>query len=155
MINPSSSTPEPREGESTVDKKDRAVASNHTTTLYLIPCRVVAENKTRFMPPFWCVKQGTRDEANMVCDELDVDAILTLMSSDEQKSQVRASVNNTAKFPIPVMTNCKALLQGTELVFAKDPVTEQPKKPQTNVKTWLAGASREYKSDQVKKRQGQ
>ena len=91
----------------------------------------------------------------MVWDELDVDAILTLLSSDEQRSSVRPTLENTATFPIPVMTNCKALLQGTELVFAKDPVTEQPQKSQTKSKTWLAGASREFKCDLVKKKQEQ
>ena len=141
MINPSSSKPVPGDGESPLAFK---------TTLYLIPCRVDADGKDRFMPPSWCVKQGTREEANMASDEVDVDAMLTLLYSDELKSQVRPSINNTVQFPIPVMTNFRALPKGTELVFAKAAVAEKPQNKKDRPKTWLPGATIEFKADRKK-----
>lgn len=150
MINPSSSTPEPREGESSLAKKDSAAASKHTTTLYLIPCRVDTETKDRFMPPFWCVKHGASQDANMERDEVEVDAILRLLTGNEQKSSARPSTNPTSMFSIPVMTNFKALLKGTELVFAKTDEVEKPKKKQEKSTTWLAGATKEFKADMKK-----
>ena len=113
-------------------------------TLYLIPMAVQTDGKDRFMPAYWCVKHGPSDEANMARDEVDVDAILSLLSSDERKASARTLRNSHAKFTVPVMTNTKALEAGTELVF---PSQKTPEKSHHEQKGWLAQATREFKSE--------
>ena len=71
-------------------------AGQDPTTLYLIPMMVHTEGKDRFMPPCWCVKHDV--PANMARDEVDVDAILSLLSSDEKRSQARAVKQLVPKF---------------------------------------------------------
>jgi hypothetical protein len=113
-------------------------------TLYLIPMAVQTEGKDRFMPPFWCVKQASRDDANMAMDEVELDGIFSILSSDETRSNVRPAKNDTAKWSVPVMTNIKALPEGTELVFPKASAPEKESKPKQ--KTWLSTATMEFKA---------
>jgi hypothetical protein len=103
------------------------------------------------MPPYWCVKHGSRDDANMASDDLEVDAIFSILSSDERRSQVRPAKNDTAKFTVSVMTNIKALPEGTELVFPK---ATAPEKESTKQKTWLSNATMEFKRECAKEGQG-
>jgi hypothetical protein len=121
-------------------------------TLYLIPMAVQTEGKDRFMPPFWCVKQASRDDANMAMDEVELDGIFSILSSDETRSNVRPAKNDTAKWSVPVMTNIKALPEGTELVFPKASAPEKESTPKQ--KTWLSNATMEFKAACAKEGKG-
>ena len=98
---------------------ESAAAIEERMTLYLIPMLVQTGGKERLMPPYWCVKHGPSEDANMARDEVDVDALVQVISSDERRSSARPSNFNNARFTVPVMTITKALLAGTELVFLK------------------------------------
>ena len=67
------------------------------------------------MPPYWCVKH--EGPANMVRDEVDVNDILSILCSDEKKSQARAVRNSVPKFTVPIMTNIMELPAGTKLLY--------------------------------------
>ena len=120
--------------------------------LHLIPMANQTDSKERFMPPYWCVQHGSRDLANMESDEVDVDAILSLLSKDSKKSDARPTKNDTDKFTVPVMTNTRPLLRGTELVFPKAPKKEKTKTHSSP--TWLGEASKEMKKEERSVREG-
>ena len=120
--------------------------------LHLLPMAVQTDTKERFMPPYWCVQHGPREVANMESDEVEVDAILSLLSKDSKKSEQRTSRNDTDKFTVPVMTNPRPLLRGTELVFPKAP--EREKSKTTVSPTWLGEASKELKKEERNVREG-
>ena len=87
----------------------------------------------------------------MASELLGVDAILTLLSSDEQKSSARPTVHDAAQCTIPIMTNIKPLLNGTEIVFAKVAAPEKPKPKFVRQQTWLVGATKEFRQELSKK----
>ena len=118
--------------------------------LYLLPVAMQTDGPARFMPPYWCVHHGMPQAANMERDEVDVDVILSLLSNDEKKSQARPAKNTAPKFTVPVMTNTKALLNGTELVFPKATEKEKPNANESKTTTWLAKAQKDLKSEQKK-----
>ena len=138
------------EGQSVpkAETEGEKVTKEETVPLYLIPMAVQTDGKDRFMPAYWCVKQGASDEANMARDEVDVNAILSLLSGDEQRSSARTLRNRHATFSVPVMTNTKALEAGTELVF---PGQKTPEKSYHKKSRWLATATTEFQSEFMKR----
>ena len=78
-------------------------------------------------------------------DTVDVDAILSVHSENEEKIEVRRTKSDTEKFTVPIMTNKKALKQGTELILPKPVETENRRPPK--LMTWLAAATREMKQE--------
>ena len=54
---------------------------------------------------------------------------------------MRPTKNDTDKFTVPVMTNTRPLLEGTELVFPK--ALEKENKQTLGSPTWLGEASKE------------
>ena len=149
-----SSTPEGAQAQS-----KSVAAIQDPTTLYLIPMMVQTEGKERFMPPYWCVRHEVPGEAiNMASDSVDIDAILSMLSSDEPRSQARPVKNSLAKFTVPIMTNIKALPNGTELLFPKPTGVEKPAKASNHrqQKSWLASATAEFRRDrgETKQREG-